>query len=59
MKLVVNAFLGVSMQAVAEGVALGERLGLPPDLLFDTLAKTAVLPPDMLDIEQARTRQAA
>jgi 3-hydroxyisobutyrate dehydrogenase-like beta-hydroxyacid dehydrogenase len=45
MKLVVNALLGVGIQAVAEAVALGSRLGLPPDLLFDTLAKTAVVAP--------------
>jgi 3-hydroxyisobutyrate dehydrogenase-like beta-hydroxyacid dehydrogenase len=45
MKLVVNALLGVGMQALAEAVALGSRLDLPPDLLFDTLAKTAVVAP--------------
>jgi len=37
--------LGIGMQAVAESVALGEALGLPRDLLFDTLAKTAVVSP--------------
>src|SRR5216684_3686256 len=45
MKLVVNTLLGVGMQAVAEAVALGSRLNLPRDLLFDTLAKTAVVAP--------------
>ena len=45
MKLVVNTLLGVGMQAIAEGIALGERLGLERDLLFDTLAKTAVVSP--------------
>ena len=45
MKLVVNALLGIGMQAVAEAVALGAALGLPRDLLFDTLAKTAVVSP--------------
>ena len=45
MKLVVNALLGVGMQAIAEAVALGGALGLPRDLLFDTLAKTAVVSP--------------
>ncbi len=45
MKLVVNTLLGVGMQAMAESVALGEALGLPRDLLFDTLAKTAVVSP--------------
>jgi 3-hydroxyisobutyrate dehydrogenase len=45
MKLVVNTLLGVGMQAIAEAVALGLRLDLPRDLLFDTLAKTAVIAP--------------
>jgi len=45
MKLVVNAILGVGMQAIAEAAALGSRLGLPRELLFDTLAKTAVVAP--------------
>ena len=33
------------MQAIAEAVALGLLLDLPRDLLFDTLAKTAVVAP--------------
>jgi 3-hydroxyisobutyrate dehydrogenase-like beta-hydroxyacid dehydrogenase len=45
MKLVVNTLLGVGMQAIAEALALGSRLDLPRDLLFDTLAKTAVVAP--------------
>jgi 3-hydroxyisobutyrate dehydrogenase-like beta-hydroxyacid dehydrogenase len=45
MKLVVNTLLGVGMQALAEAVALGSKLGLPRELLFDTLAKTAVVAP--------------
>jgi 3-hydroxyisobutyrate dehydrogenase-like beta-hydroxyacid dehydrogenase len=45
MKLVVNALLGVGMQAIAEAVALGAKLGLPHDRLFDTLVKTAVVAP--------------
>jgi 3-hydroxyisobutyrate dehydrogenase-like beta-hydroxyacid dehydrogenase len=45
MKLVVNTLLGVGMQAIAEALALGEGLDLPRDLLFDTLAKTAVVAP--------------
>lgn len=45
MKLVVNTLLGIGMQALAEAVALGAALGLPRDLLFDTLAKTAVVSP--------------
>jgi 3-hydroxyisobutyrate dehydrogenase-like beta-hydroxyacid dehydrogenase len=45
MKLVVNTLLGLGMQAIAEALALGSRLDLPRDLLFATLAKTAVVPP--------------
>jgi 3-hydroxyisobutyrate dehydrogenase len=45
MKLVVNVLLGVGMQAMAEGLALGIRLGLPRDVLFETLGKTAVVAP--------------
>ena len=41
----VNTLLGVGMQAVAEALALGLTLDLPRDLLFDTLAKTAVVAP--------------
>jgi 3-hydroxyisobutyrate dehydrogenase-like beta-hydroxyacid dehydrogenase len=44
-KLVVNTLLGVGMQALAEAVALGGALGLSRELLFDTLAKTAVVSP--------------
>jgi len=33
------------MQALAEAIALGSTLELPRDLLFDTLAKTAVVAP--------------
>jgi 3-hydroxyisobutyrate dehydrogenase-like beta-hydroxyacid dehydrogenase len=45
MKLVVNTLLGTGMQAIAEAVALGEGLDLPRDLLFDVLARTAVIAP--------------
>jgi 3-hydroxyisobutyrate dehydrogenase-like beta-hydroxyacid dehydrogenase len=45
MKLVVNTLLGLGMQAIAEALALGGALGLERDLLFDTLAKTAVVAP--------------
>ena len=41
----VNTLWGVGMQVVAEAVALGSTLDLPRDLLFDTLAKTAVVAP--------------
>jgi len=45
MKLVVNTLLGLGMQAVAEAAALGQKLGLPREALFETLAKTAVIAP--------------
>jgi 3-hydroxyisobutyrate dehydrogenase-like beta-hydroxyacid dehydrogenase len=45
MKLVVNTMLGLGMQAVAEAAALGQKLGLPREALFETLAKTAVIAP--------------
>jgi 3-hydroxyisobutyrate dehydrogenase-like beta-hydroxyacid dehydrogenase len=45
MKLVVNTLLGLGMQALAEALALGSCLHLPRNLLFRTLAKTAVVPP--------------
>ena len=44
MKLVVTTLLGLGMQAIAESLDLGSALGLSRDLLFDTLAKTAVAP---------------
>jgi 3-hydroxyisobutyrate dehydrogenase-like beta-hydroxyacid dehydrogenase len=43
MKLVVNALLGVNMQAIAEAVAFGEKAGLGREILLDVLAKTAVV----------------
>jgi 3-hydroxyisobutyrate dehydrogenase-like beta-hydroxyacid dehydrogenase len=45
MKLVVNTLLGVGMQAIAEALELGAGLNLPHDLIFDVLAKTAVIAP--------------
>ena len=45
MKLVVNALLGVNMQAIAEAVAFGEKAGLDRKLLLEVLAKTAVISP--------------
>jgi 3-hydroxyisobutyrate dehydrogenase-like beta-hydroxyacid dehydrogenase len=44
-KLVVNALLGVGMQAIAEACALGEKEGLDRDQLLTVLAKTAVVAP--------------
>jgi 3-hydroxyisobutyrate dehydrogenase-like beta-hydroxyacid dehydrogenase len=45
MKLVVNALLGVNMQAIAEAVAFGEKAGLDRKLLLEVLGKTAVISP--------------
>ena len=44
-KLVVNALLGVGMQAIAEACALGEREGLDREQLLTVLSKTAVVAP--------------
>jgi 3-hydroxyisobutyrate dehydrogenase-like beta-hydroxyacid dehydrogenase len=44
-KLVVNALLGVGMQAIAEACALGEKEGLDRGQLLSVLAKTAVVAP--------------
>lgn len=44
-KLVVNALLGIGMQAIAEACALGEKEGLDRDQLFTVLGKTAVVAP--------------
>jgi 3-hydroxyisobutyrate dehydrogenase-like beta-hydroxyacid dehydrogenase len=48
MKLVVNTLLGLGMQALAESAALGQKLGLPREALFETLAKTAVIAPALV-----------
>ena len=45
MKLVVNALLGIGMQAIAEAVALGEKAGLDRNRLLDVLSRTAVVAP--------------
>jgi 3-hydroxyisobutyrate dehydrogenase len=45
MKLVVNALLGLNMQAIAEAVAFGEKAGLDRDRLLEVLARTAVVSP--------------
>ena len=44
-KLVVNALLGIGMQAIAEACALGEKEGLDRDQLLTVLGKTAVVAP--------------
>ena len=45
MKLVVNALLGIGMQAIAEAVALGEKAGLERKQLLEVLSQTAVVAP--------------
>src|SRR5271170_3219905 len=45
MKLVVNALLGIGMQAIAEAVAFGEKAGLDRNRLLSVLSETAVVAP--------------
>ena len=45
MKLVVNTLLGLGMQSLAEAIALGQKAGIPNELLLDVLGQTAVLTP--------------
>jgi 3-hydroxyisobutyrate dehydrogenase-like beta-hydroxyacid dehydrogenase len=45
MKLVANTLLGVGMQAIAEAAVLGEKAGIERNLLFDVMAKLAVIAP--------------
>jgi 3-hydroxyisobutyrate dehydrogenase len=44
-KLVVNALLGIGMQAIAEAAAFGQKMGLRRDRLLDVLSRTAVVAP--------------
>jgi 3-hydroxyisobutyrate dehydrogenase-like beta-hydroxyacid dehydrogenase len=45
MKLVVNALLGVGMQAIAEAAAFGQKAGIDRNKLLAVLSKTAVAAP--------------
>ncbi|HEX4207290.1 MAG TPA: NAD(P)-dependent oxidoreductase [Ktedonobacteraceae bacterium] len=45
MKLVVNALLGLGLQAVAEAITLGEKAGLDKRQLIEVLGQTAVIAP--------------
>jgi 3-hydroxyisobutyrate dehydrogenase-like beta-hydroxyacid dehydrogenase len=45
MKMVVNAILGVGMQAIAEAAAMGEKGGLSREILLQVLSQTAVIAP--------------
>jgi 3-hydroxyisobutyrate dehydrogenase-like beta-hydroxyacid dehydrogenase len=57
MKLVVNALLGIGMQAIAEAVVLGEKAGLDRNRLLDVLSQTAVVAPAHVGkLEKAKHR---
>lgn len=45
MKLVANTLLGVGMQAIAEAAVLGEKAGIERNVLFEVMAKLAVIAP--------------
>jgi len=45
MKLVVNTLLGLGVQALAESLTLGERMGLSKDKLIEVLNNTVVVSP--------------
>ena len=45
MKMVVNLLMGTAMAAFAEGMALGEGLGISRDILFDSLFDTPAVAP--------------
>ena len=58
MKLVVNALLGVSRQALAEALILGQKAGLEREQLIDVLQQTPVISPrQKADLEHVRQRQ--
>jgi 3-hydroxyisobutyrate dehydrogenase-like beta-hydroxyacid dehydrogenase len=57
MKLVVNSLLGIGMQAIAEGLALGEKAGLDRNRLLEVLSQTAVVAPAHVGkLERAKKR---
>jgi len=45
MKMVVNAILGIGMQAIAEAAAMGEKAGLSREILLQVLSQMAVIAP--------------
>jgi 3-hydroxyisobutyrate dehydrogenase-like beta-hydroxyacid dehydrogenase len=45
MKMVVNAILGIGMQAIAEAAAMGEKAGLSREILLQALSQMAVVAP--------------
>jgi len=62
MKLVINQLLAVSMAAFAEGMTLGESLGIPKETLMNILIGGPVVPPfmaskkDMMQSHQYETQ---
>lgn len=58
MKLVANALLGLGMQALAEGIVLGEKGGLERNQLLDVLDHLAVVAPAFkTKLENARRHE--
>jgi 3-hydroxyisobutyrate dehydrogenase len=58
MKLVVNTLLGLSRQALAEALVLGEKAGLEREQLINIIKQTAVVSPrQKADLENARRRE--
>jgi 3-hydroxyisobutyrate dehydrogenase-like beta-hydroxyacid dehydrogenase len=45
MKMVVNAILGIGMQAIAEAAVMGEKAGLSREILLQVLSQTALIAP--------------
>ena len=58
MKLVANAILAISRQALAEALTLGEKAGLDREQLIDVLLQTPLLSPrQTVDLANARRRE--
>jgi 3-hydroxyisobutyrate dehydrogenase/glyoxylate/succinic semialdehyde reductase len=53
MKMVNNLLLAIAMDAFAEGAALGQALGIPRQVIFDTLLGGPIVPP-FLALKRAR-----
>jgi 3-hydroxyisobutyrate dehydrogenase-like beta-hydroxyacid dehydrogenase len=59
-KLAVNALLGIGVQAVAEALMLGTRLGLDKSRLIDLISDTVVVSPSQkTKLQNARTGEYA
>jgi 3-hydroxyisobutyrate dehydrogenase-like beta-hydroxyacid dehydrogenase len=58
MKLCVNTLLGLGLQALAEAIALGMKVGLPREQFLQALGETAVVSPSQKSkLENARTNE--